>query len=365
MSQAYLEIDEYLWFTEYQQGNINVSGLIFDDTILEGFSIFHDAYTLWIEQVEDGFNLEEGDFTIHGSGNRFNTTGIHWPIAFEGINFAEAYGAPLRVRNTVLNLTMTTPVVPARIANIHLDVLCSGWDIYWEDIDEQFMCHSTYANAVPYRLENIFESIWMDMEEPQPMPPITLSMFLDATDLVNMRHEVEQWYDFNSKCFEEFFVWDEYTWGWAHQVDDTTDFLEAIQEAIGKVANEYIYLGESSVIALKVKHAIDDRFFTYDTAEADRFYVVVAADTFSISDGQVSFVAIPGLVEEILSAVDTPTYPVIFGGLAVESLAFTDIAAFACELIIEEGLHMGDVELSRWVFGVLIECGFDVADIIS
>jgi hypothetical protein len=46
-------------------------------------------------------------------------------------------------------------------------------------------------------------------------------------------------------------------------------------------------------------------------------------------------------------------------------LIFTDIATFAHDLIIEEGIALGDVDLARWVHNVLVELNFDIADIIA
>jgi hypothetical protein len=46
-------------------------------------------------------------------------------------------------------------------------------------------------------------------------------------------------------------------------------------------------------------------------------------------------------------------------------LIFTDINAFTHDLIIEEGIALEDVDLARWVYSVLVELNFDIADIIG
>jgi hypothetical protein len=190
MADAYFEIDEYLWFSEAIQGNVNVAGLVFDDLIEETLDLGpEEVLTVYSDVLEDTIGLEEGDFK-----------GIHWPAIGDSLAFSEFFGTPLRVRQTLLNVVMTNPLVPALIAHVHMDIL-HGVDTYWEEVSSELQCHSAYANAVPYYWEWIFESIDIDMTEPQPLPPITLALYLLQNDLVNMRHEVIQEYFFNSKCF--------------------------------------------------------------------------------------------------------------------------------------------------------------------
>ena len=261
---------------------------------------------------------------------------------------------------------MTTPVTPALIANVHLDVL-HGVDIYWEDVSDELQCHSSYANAVPYYWEWIFESIDIDMTEPQPLSPIYLRLYLLATDLVNMRHDVEQEYLFNSMCFEEIFIWDEIVWGWDHLVADSLVDTDSIQEIIGKIADDYLYLGDAPVPQVTVLHIMDERFFIFDEGTHEKYYLLVAADTFAIMEDEVSFRAINsvGTVVEGLGLSEEVSMCPAFTALATESLIFADIPTLVQEILIEEGLELGDVELTRWVFNVLVESGFDIADIIG
>ena len=355
MADAYFEIEEYLWLSEAIQGNVNVAGLVFDDIIEDGLGLGpEEVLTVFVEQLEDSLDLVEAFDPYHEA------------FVNDTLGFHEQFGTPLRVRQSVLNLIMTSPLTPAIIAHIHLDVL-HGVDIFWEEVSSELQCHSSYANAVPYYWEWIYESLDIDMTEPQPEPPIILVLYLEDNDLVNMRHEVEQEYFFNSKCFEEFFIWDGYAWGWDHLVESPLVSAETIQEIIGKVADEYLYLQDGSVPKVKVVQIMDERFFIFDAGTHEKYYLLTAADTIAIMDGEVSFVAVAtvGTVNEALGISETASPQTAFMKLATESLVFADVSNYVQELIIEEGLAMGDVELSQWVFNVLIESGCNVADIIG
>jgi hypothetical protein len=412
MADAYFEIDEYLWFDETIQGNVNVAGLVFDDLIEETIDLGpEEVLTVYSDVIEEALGFAEGDFT-----------GNHWVSVSDWIDFQEAFGPPLRVRQSVLNVIMTTPVTPALIAHVHLDVL-HGVDVFWEEVSSELQIHSSYANAVPYYWEWIFESLGIDMTEPQPRPPITLTLKLLSNDLVNMRHDVTQEYLFNSKCFEEFFIWDGIVWGWDKRLADSLVDIDSIQEIIGKVADDYIYMGDGPVPRVKVVQIIDDRVFIFDAGTHEKYYLLTAADTIDISDrlmeifgqviaeclilqgvpvsgvsryitaeeslhsmdaaiseryylcladetvdltdGEIVFLSINRTVAETFNASSTAVPLGIFGGLASESLTFRDIDSYIHGLVIQEGLDLGDVELARWVFNVLIESGCNAADIIA
>ena len=356
MATMELLAEEYLWFDEYQQGNVNVVGLVFDDFIEETIDLGpEEVLTVYSDMVEETLDFAEGDFT-----------GIHWGMVSDSITLREVFGTPLRVKQTVLNLAMTNPVAPALIANIHLDVLY-GVDIYWEEVSDELQIHSSHTNAVPYYWEWIYESLDIDMTEPQPRPPIGLTLKLLVNDLVNTRHEVTQEYLFNSKCFEEFFVWERLVWGWPKLLNSELISAEAIQEIIGKMADEYIFLDDGLVQRVKIRPLIDDRFFVWDTSDRARFYVCLANETIAIADGQVSFVAGRDFdtILETFGISEAITQSAVYLRLASESLVFADISSFVHDLIVEEGIALGDVELTRWVFQVLIESGCDIADIIA
>ena len=115
---------------------------------------------------------------------------------------------------------------------------------------------------------------------------------------------------------------------------------------------------------VKIRPFIDDRIFAFDRSVNETFYLLQADEAISITDGIVSSVPVAS-VNETLDMREEVSPQFSVWGLATESLVFADITAFVHDALIEEGLSMEDVELSRWVFNVLVECGCDIADIIG
>jgi len=351
MSEIYLEAEDYLWFVESIQGNVNVAGLVFDDLIEETFDAGHDAYVAWTDLIDDTFGITE-DFNPY-----------HLPAINESLVFGEFFGSPLRVAQSILNVMTKAPMTPVKIAHVYVEIL-HGPDSFWEEVSSELQCHSSYANAVPYYWEWIYESLDIDMTEPQPNPPIYLRLYLSSNDLVNMRHDVVQEYLFNSMCFEELFIWDAVVWGWDKLLDESLVSTDAIQEIIGKVADDYLYLTDDQPLMLKVLHTLSDVFLAFDAVETEKYYLLVADEALVINDGEVSYIAGDTIIED-LGLSDASASQGYFTGLATESLVFADIATFVHEIIIEEGIAIGDVELTMWVYQVLIETGFGLEEIIS
>ena len=362
MADIYLEVEDYLWFAEYQQGNVNIAGLVFDDLIEETLGLRHEAYVVWTDQIEETIDLlDDIDKPYHS------------PILNETLLLTESFsGAPIRVKQSVLNVVYTKPITPMKIAHIHLDVVVSGAARFMEEVSSELQIHSTYANAVPYYWEQVFESLDIDMTEPQPRPPYTISRKFLVTDLVNMRHAVEQEYEFNSQCFERFFIWAEATWGWDKLIAESLAGADTIQESIGKLADEYIHLGDWNVPKSYVLHILNDTVFIFDEgAQSEYEYIMmdewgihlIASDGFGIGDALEEDAG--AVVTEHLDISETVDKTLVFPKLASESLMFSDVMSLVNSLIIDEGLDLGDVELTRWVFNVLVECGCDIADIVG
>lgn len=412
MPEAYLEIEEYLWFDEAIQGNVNIAGLIFDDLVEEGLAFdYEDVLVVYVESLDDGFSIAE-DFNPY-----------HLPVVSESIVFTEYFGVPLRVRQSVVNLIMTAPPTPAMIANVHLDVL-HGVDIYWEEVSSELQAHSSYVNAVPYYWEYIYDEFWIDLAEPEPKPPVIVIIKLLSTDLVNMRHTVVQEYLFNSKCLEVFFIYEEQTWGWIKQLSSTLAGIDSVTEIIGKFADDYLYLSDDDqVLKLIVKHLIDERMTAYDetidekyyllsasdamdfgdvlfdiqgqvilesfvfgdTADSgmkrylivaetihqadgpsfERYYLCLAEESLDIADSGNVFVAISRCIQEALGAGASVINKGLLTSIAADILTAEDSTPYIHGLAIADGLDFADAETDHWVFNDLVTSTCSATETIS
>jgi hypothetical protein len=411
MAEAYFNVDEYLWFDETIQGNVNVAGLVYDDLFEETLGLGpEELLVVYSEMISESLGIAEA-FTPY-----------HQAFVGEILTFVEWFGTPLRVRQSLINLIMTWTPSPARIANVHLDIL-HGVDIYWEEVSSELQCNSTYANAVPYYWEWLYDTLDIDMTEPQPQPPVVVALQFLNNDILNMRHEVTQEYLFNSQCFDVLFMWDMYTWGWYHLIESLLNHGDAVQEIIGKVADEHLYMVDAGAPKVKVSHLVDDRFFAFDKGVDEKYFLLVAADTIDfaditaeifgqvlndilvlqgvpvagmirmplatdamyledavvsekyflelaeetidISDGVISFLSYQHTLHDAVKGSDVAVPVGSLGAIATESLVFADLTSYVHGLMIDEALELGDLELTEWLFNVLVESGFDLTDIIG
>lgn len=144
--------------------------------------------------------------------------------------------------------------------------------------------------------------------------------------------------------------------------EDTIDFGDVLQEILGNLIYEVLSFAGVSVAGLLGYRSIEDTINAEDASVSERYYLLLADETVDMTDGEVTFLSLDLTAAETFNASDTAAPVASFGALASESLVFTDIDSFIQELIIEEGLDFGDVELTRWVFNVLIATGFDIAE---
>jgi hypothetical protein len=157
---------------------------------------------------------------------------------------------------------------------------------------------------------------------------------------------------------------------------DTFDFNDAVSEFLGHLIHEFLILQEAQASGVSRYCSSEDSFnagyisaeeelHAEDESVSERYYLCLADETVEMTDGEVMFLSLNKAAQDTFNASATAVPMAVFGGLASESLIFTDIDSYIHGLIIEEGLDLGDVELTRWVFNVLIESGCDIADIIT
>ena len=117
------QVEDYLWYTPYMQGNINVAGLIYDDLLYEHFGLIDVEYTVNIDFVSSGFNLSES----------FDPE--HHLFLEEGFGLAEIFGFPSRIKQAAINVIHEPIVSPVELCHMHIDIV-QGVDTYWEEVGD-------------------------------------------------------------------------------------------------------------------------------------------------------------------------------------------------------------------------------------
>lgn len=112
MSVFLSEIEEYLLFSEKQQGNVNISGLIFDEYLYEAFDLEQTVYRVSTELLSEEISFLEG----------FSPD--HICVLTDTFNFEEIkLGIPTFVNAVSLEVLHSAPVSPVDICFMQVDIL--------------------------------------------------------------------------------------------------------------------------------------------------------------------------------------------------------------------------------------------------
>lgn len=151
---------------------------------------------------------------------------------------------------------------------------------------------------------------------------------------------------------------------YADTVDESL-VTEDISEGVRFFAHIIAELLASADTAIPSRHTtftVEESVHAEDDVGFGRFYILLAEEEIAFVDGEVSFLSTSERIAETLKFESGVIRNVIFNGVAAESLIFADVNSLAHIMIIEEGLTIDDVELTRWVYNVLIESGLDIAE---
>lgn len=263
MSNLEVIVEEYCLFYEYVQGN-TFNGLEYNDTIEDGFDLSHAVYHVWNDLL-----VEEVDFT-----EAFIP--YHYQVIAEALGFEEQFGLPIQVSATSLEIMHEQKVRPIDIAFFSLEVL-HGVDIFWEELSSGL--HSTeYTQGVPY---HFFKNIdYLSLDNPATVVKVN---FAQSLDRFNMRHTVEQFYNFNNIVREQFFVYDWLTIGWGKLAEDCIKLADSMARYIGFSLCEYLFPTTSAEARFIGDHTLSERVFVYDQAKQVKGYSDTLEDAMDVS----------------------------------------------------------------------------------
>jgi len=209
-----IQAEELCLLYEYNQGN-PFNGSEYVEILEDGISFVDSGYIVWVDMVSDGLDFSES----------FTPDHTPYCIIKDGFTFGELFGLPAQVSNSILNIIHTQTARPVDICFFELEVL-HGIDIFWEEVSSGLHCVG-YDQGVPYHWLTVFESWGFDT--PATIVAVTFS---ESLDRLNMRHEVDQLYNFNNSVNEQLFTygWPSIAWGkliedWYVLTDDLAPYL--------------------------------------------------------------------------------------------------------------------------------------------
>ena len=264
MSDIEITISETCLFYDYDQGN-TFNGLEYDDTIEDSFGLDHDVYHVFNDLLEDTFDLIEA----------FDP--LHYVVVLDGFGYEEQFGLPIQVSATSLEVMHEQKVRPVDVAFFSLEVL-HGVDIFWEEVSSNL--HSTiYSQGVPY---HFFENI--DYLGFDPSAIVVKVNFAQSLDRLNMRHTVEQFYNFNNMIMDRFFIYDWPGLAWGKHIADGMNLADSAIRYLGFSLCDYLFPASTAEAKFIGDHTVAERAFVYDHAKQVKGYADTLADALDLSD---------------------------------------------------------------------------------
>ena len=391
MTTMFVEISDYAGFYEDIQGNVNASGLVYEHDIDEAFEVYQSVYTVWTDQIDDGFTVTP-DFNPY-----------HHLLLTETLAVQETMGnIPIEVYKTNINVIHAREAAPVRVWWFGVNVV-HGADTYFEEVYSNAHMRSTYVNAVPYHFRHIYESINFEFNNIQPLPGVYKSLYMQTGDLINFRHSVFRQYYFNNLAKDHFFAYDIPALAWKHDLGD--DFV-ITADTVGDIAiavHDIFWSQDTNMSSWIGSQTVTSNCFQWDKAESVRAFSHILAEavaldpgawavfqeilsdslgiavdlsktigktTLSVSEASklsdapdiIKFVI--GLIEETFAGTPALTGIVagkhtIADGAAVTDSSSENITTMGAIL---ETLSVEDINLVRWIFAFMICDGVETVD---
>jgi hypothetical protein len=352
MSLFQVVVEEYLFPIDALQGNVNVAGLVFDETLESRLEAADIIYQMWIEQIEESLGVV-AEYKPY-----------HHCVCEDTFNFEEIkYGIPTRVRSFHVDVVHTPPVNHIDCCYMQVDIL-HGVDTFYEECADglYFLADGHFSEVyTPY----CYESFDIAMEVPTGfLYAIWLVSFKVATAHINLRHTVVQEYYFNSKAYDYFFAYDKYAWGWDKYLAEDFDITLWLRGAYGRSINEVFTPHLALISSWTGNQDVLEQIMAYDQAIFEKFYTKAVEESLGLAvsmdvDSRMIHTAI-----ESLALGETPIPEVQRFLQAVESLAVTQAASVTfghCPGVVESLDLVNSPELLRVIPQVLV----DVAELLD
>ena len=226
-------LEEHIGILPDLQGNVNVTGLVWDHGVSDDIGLDDEMYVVWVEQVEDGFGILP-EFSPY-----------HWPVLAENLALNTHVGnIPVEAYQSNLNVIYGREAAPVRIWWFGANVV-HGPDTFFEEIYSNLHCRVPYTQAVPYYWKYIYESLDVEFNNIQPHPGIHVARHINTGDLINFRHTVDQQYYFNSQSYDRVGIFPRAAIGYGKHVSSEVALQAHTYRILGAPVDEHITLVDS------------------------------------------------------------------------------------------------------------------------
>ncbi|MBI9090135.1 MAG: hypothetical protein JEZ12_13045 [Desulfobacterium sp.] len=238
--------EELLLFYEYVQGN-PFNGSEYSDIIKETLGFTTSSYVVYVDEIFE-------TLSIVPSFDRHHTP---YCIINEVLHAQEFYGFPAQVSHSILDVIHSQKTPAVDICFFELEVL-HGIDIFWEDVSSGI--HSTgFVKGVHYYWMNLYE--YLSAGDPATLVKVNFARSLDR---VNMRHRVEQLYNFNNFIGERLFAYGWPTIAWGKLIDEGFVIESSLARYLGFSVNDYLFTQTTAQSKWEGQQTLNSTIFAYD-----------------------------------------------------------------------------------------------------
>lgn len=328
MTLFYPIIEEYLFTQEHIQGNVNIAGLVFENDIEELLYLEAEGYTVYIDQIEDGFSLVDEHTRNHGP----------YCIIDDGFHFEPIkLGEPMRVKQSVVNVVHSMPVAPVDCCFLQLDII-HGMDSFYEELSEALHFNDFDSAAFRYTF-HCYESFDLVMENvpDNKIYACWKELNMGVSDLVNMRHEVVQEYYFNNLAKDRLFVYDKQTWGWQHDIGENFYLTSHASKILGIVLKGHLFFQTKLDEAWAGKEILQDRIFAWDIATQKRGWNLPIDEDLTLDEAVSVYLDL--MATEVLGFVELIQGKKYLSYIANDKLKLAERLVNAFEITINDNLQ--------------------------
>ena len=291
------QVEDYIWYTLYMQGNVNIAGLVFDDLLTESFDFIDTIYTVNVELVTSEFDLSE------------SLAPEHHCFIEDGFSMSEVFGFPSRIKQMAINVIHQSIVSPVHLCHMHVDIV-HGVDTYWEEIGDNVHFPTESDDTVKlafFYFPWVYETFDLDFEMAEGTPGVWKGVFSEVSDLINMRHELDALWYFNNLSDEKLFIYEKPALGWNHAVEDGFVITDNVQRYLGFKLIEYLFFNIENVDVHWIgNNYLWDNLFIYDKGDGVRGFNEQAFESFLIEDNISAPLFIEKLMEEMNLSGELP-----------------------------------------------------------
>lgn len=339
-------IEEYLGFEEWQQGNVNAAGLVWEHEIEDAFGFEQAIYTVYGNLlIEDEFEIAE-DFEP-----------IHYAWLDTEIDFKVEMGdIPVDVFHSSINVLFEQEPAPIEIYWMGINVV-HGPDTFFETVYAEVKIEVPYSQGAPHWHHTLYESVDIEWHNIEPHRGVHKALKFKLPDyFTSVDKLIPQW-DFNSKSLERLFLYDNYKWSWLHELEESFDLDPETSAIIGWMISEWAGFRDKMDHKYRGNAEVSDRVFAWDRALRSRGWTHVLEEEVSLEETVRAYLEL--ILQDWLISEELVKGEKELFFLSEEQFKLADRLVNSFKVQVQDEIGLEDEPLKHWLGKAFLESQAD------